>query len=331
VSFGALGTPVAAQVAATGLDGRSVGLATAALHAALGAGLVLALGRIAGGGLRVATALAAAAAFLLPALALAALAGPELPTLGGALLGGAAFALVLRRRGTRAPAPRGLAADLAPYLAVVALVLLTRLVPPLREALGGLRLSWELAGGFAWSMQPLAHPGTLLLAGLALSALATGRAGLLAPAFGAALRRLVPVALALGVMLLLARLMVHAGMIAALAQAAQGLGAAWPLAVPLVGVLGTFVTGSATASNILFSGFQNDAAVGLGLSPVAMAAGQGLGAAIGNAIAPHNIIAGAATVGLAGRDGAVLARTAGPVLAYALAAGALLLAWSALA
>jgi len=56
---------------------------------------------------------------------------------------------------------------------------------------------------------------------------------------------------------------------------------------------------------------------------VLLAATQGLGAAIGNAVAPHNIIAGAATVGLSGRDGEVLARTLMPVLAYAASAGAL--------
>ncbi|MCG6121214.1 MAG: L-lactate permease [Microvirga sp.] len=52
-----------------------------------------------------------------------------------------------------------------------------------------------------------------------------------------------------------------------------------------------------------------------------MAAAQGVGAAIGNAVAPHNIIAGAATVGLSGRDGEVLARTLGAVLAYAAGVG----------
>lgn len=61
--------------------------------------------------------------------------------------------------------------------------------------------------------------------------------------------------------------------------------------------------------DILFTDFQAATARALDLPVVLMAAAQGVGAAIGNAIAPHNIIAGAATVGLSGRDGEVLART----------------------
>jgi lactate permease len=59
-----------------------------------------------------------------------------------------------------------------------------------------------------------------------------------------------------------------------------------------------------------------------------MAAAQGAGSAIGNVVAPHNIIAGAATVGLVGREGAVLSRTLAPGLIYAAALGAL--TWAAL-
>lgn len=50
--------------------------------------------------------------------------------------------------------------------------------------------------------------------------------------------------------------MVETLLLAALPVAAQGLGDGWPLFSPLVGVLGTFVTGSATSSNILFTDFQ---------------------------------------------------------------------------
>ncbi|MCC5984482.1 MAG: L-lactate permease [Rhodobacteraceae bacterium] len=322
VSFGAVGTPALAQVAALGLDGAALAAATVALHALPALGLALAVMRLAcpGGmsGRALRLALLAAVCFIVPALALAALAGPELPTLGGALIGGAAFVALACGRGARL---RGWhLADLLPYLLIVALVLATRLISPVQGALAGLWLGWEW-DAFRGGLAPLYHPGTLLALGLAGAALATGRAGLLAPAIGAALRRLLPVALALLVMLALARLMVHGGLIGALAGAAAGAGALWPLLAPFIGVLGTFVTGSATASNILFTDFQAASARALDLPVLPMAAAQGAGAAIGNAIAPHNIIAGAATVGLQGRDGEVLARTLLPVLGYAGALG----------
>jgi lactate permease len=133
----------------------------------------------------------------------------------------------------------------------------------------------------------------------------------------------VPVAIALAVMLTLSRVMVHAGLIGELAATAALTGALWPLIAPMIGVLGTFITGSATASNILFTNLQLSAASDLSLSAVMMTAAQGFGAAVGNVVAPHNIIAGCATVGLAGREGDILRKTALPAL-LALAIGGLL-------
>ena len=109
-------------------------------------------------------------------------------------------------------------------------------------------------------------------------------------------------------MLALSRVMVHGGLIGALAEAAATTGAVWPLLAPLIGVLGTFVTGSATASNIP-SPSSSRGRGAAGPAAPALAAAQGFGSAVGNIIAPHNIIAGSATVGLVGREGAVLSRT----------------------
>lgn len=330
VSFGAVGTPTLTQVELTGLAPAALAGRIALIHAALAPGLLLLMVRLADEGplMRrdVLNAGVAAAAFLVPSVALAALAGPEVPSLGGALIGVALFVLFLRRRGEgRVPHLPALLPDLAPYGVILALVLVTRLVDPLGAALRSAAFAWSLEGGFTGRFEPLYHPGTLLFAGLVLGASMTGRAAMLRPALGAALVRLLPVALALGVMLALSRVMVHAGMIAALAEAAARTGGAWPVLAPAVGVLGSFVTGSATASNILFTDFQVSAARTLGLPEAPMTAAQGVGAAIGNIVAPHNIIAGSATVGLVGREGDILRRTALPCLLYVLAAGALTL------
>jgi lactate permease len=330
VSFGAVGTPTLVQVELTGLDPAALAGRIAALHALLGPGLLLLMLRLADEGpltrRDLANAAVAAAAFFLPSVALAALVGPEVPSLGGALAGAVLFLLYLRRRGEgRAPGLARLLPDLAPYLAILALVLATRLVGPLGEVLRAPALAWTLPGGFSGRFEPFYHPGTLLFAGLGIGALLTGRGRALGPALGAGFVRLLPVAAALGVMLALSRVMVHAGMIGTLAEAAAGTGALWPVLAPAVGVLGTFITGSATASNILFTDFQLSAARTLGLPEAAMTAAQGVGSAVGNIVAPHNIIAGSATVGLVGREGDILRRTATACLLYTLAAGALTL------
>jgi lactate permease len=57
--------------------------------------------------------------------------------------------------------------------------------------------------------------------------------------------------------------------------------------------------------------------------------GQGFGASVGNIVSPHNIIAGSATVGLSGREGAVLRATLPPCLIYA-GLGGVLVWWFAM-
>jgi lactate permease len=336
VSFGAVGTPLMAQVAASGVDALSLSGTSALMHATLGWTMALMVHRIAsqqGGTAGVIWPLGAAAAFLIPFTLIALYVGPELPTLGGALLGGAGFAWWLSQRGgTQAedgPDGRAVFTASLPYLILLALILASRLFPPLRELLQGITIAWTLPGGFTGSMQPLYHPGTLLLLGL-LAASAVRRTPLaeLGEAVRLAGSRMGSVLFALVAMLALARLMVHAGLIDALAMgAANALGGAWPALSPAAGALGTFVTGSATASNILLTEFQRATAEAIGVPALLVIAGQGVGAALGNIICPHNIIAGAATVGLVGREASLVLRLTLPAaLLYAALAGALLIA-----
>jgi lactate permease len=338
VSFGAVGTPVVPLLAAVAVDPRLLSLLTVGLNAAVGWALAALLFSAAAPDRTEERAswlwpMAAALLFFVPAAALAWFAGPELPTLGGALVGGVLFAALLRWRlaaaGDAAAEPAGRVwLAMLPYLLVLALILVTRLVPANAAWLQDIRIAWTLGDDFAGAMAPLYHPGTMLMLALLLAAalVRPGR-GALATSLSEAARRMPPVILALVAVLLLARLMVHGGMIEALARSAAGaLGANWPVAAPLVGALGSLVTGSATASNIILGDFQVAAAAAAGLAPLLPLAGQGFGAGIGNIVAPHNIVAGAATVGLVGREGEVLRRTIPICLACAAAGGAILLA-----
>jgi lactate permease len=274
--------------------------------------------------------------FVAPYTLLWAFVGPELPTLAGALFGGLLFIALLGRFGSAAadrPAGATVRASTvlkaaAPYLVLVSLVLLTRLVPDLRRPLQSFVLQWRMQGGFEGSMQPLYHPGTMLLLGFVVGALLQRTAvRTVASAVRSATRVLIPVAAALVAMLLLSRVMVHAGMTQALAlAAAAGAGGVWPALAPFVGMLGTFVTGSATASNILFTDFQRETALALELPIVGVIGVQGFGAAVGNMVCPHNVVAAGATVGLEGREGEILRSTLGIAALYA-GAGGLLALW----
>jgi lactate permease len=332
-SFGALGAPIFAQTDVSGISGNNIAPPTALLQASLAPLVVLSIVFIAGAGRfqakYAAWAIVAAICFVVPYLALATWVGPELPTLGGALAGGSAFAFILRRMHAQQSETldaRSLAIAGLPYAVLVGMILVTRLVPQIRDALRHIVLEWQLPGPFGGRVEPLYHPGTMLLAGFLFGGLLQGcKIADLAGAVIAAVRRLVPVAVALFAMLAIARLMVHAGMIEALAETATRTGRAWPLLAPSVGAIGSFITGSTTVSNILLTDLQQAAAARLGLPVLALVAAQGFGAAIGNCAALHNIITGAATVGLQGREGDILRKTGPICLGYLALGGALAL------
>jgi lactate permease len=215
----------------------------------------------------------------------------------------------------------------APYLILIALVVVTRLVPAVADPLNTVVLDWQLRGPFAGTITPLTHPGTLLVVAFLLGALVQRvPATTVKQALVTTLRQLVPVTIALVAMLVLARLMVRSGMTETLAEAAaDSTASAWPVIAPFVGVLGTFVTGSATASNVLFTDLQVATAEKLGYPTLTLLGAQNVGAAVGNPIAPHNIVAGGATVGLVGAEAPVMRGTILTVVGYAFLGGLLAL------
>lgn len=327
VAFGALATPLLTQATLTGVSPEALAWRTALLLAAVGP-LVLVTWRLLCpvGPLRPPMRMTALAlvAFLGPCAAIATFVGPELATLGGALLGLVLFMLV-GRRGRPSAEPRpSLKAVLWPFAVLVALVLVTRLVPPVSLALKALTMDWSLVDGrYHGSVALLLHPGTLLLLAFVVGGpLGGAQPSSLAEALGVASRRLAPVAASMVVMLGLSRLMLHAGLLEALeAGAVASVGRLWPAVAPSVGAVGSFVTGSATASNVLFGALQAETARTLGLSPEWVGAAQNVGAALGNVISPQNVIAGAVTVGATGDEGAVLRLTIPICLATLLLAG----------
>lgn len=108
---------------------------------------------------------------------------------------------------------------------------------------------------------------------------------------------------------------------------AQNVGAVWPFFAPSIGALGAFIAGSNTVSNLMFSLFQFGVATSLALPSALIVALQAVGAAAGNMIAIHNVVAASATVGLLGQEGNVLRKTIFPTAYYVALVG--LLGWLA--
>ncbi|MBF8450847.1 L-lactate permease [Aeromonas dhakensis] len=221
-----------------------------------------------------------------------------------------------------------------PYVALALLLVASRVSPEFKASLLSVSLAFtDLLGekGVSASIEPLYLPGGLLVLCALLATLIQARA--LAPlgrAVSESSRTLIGAGFVLIFTVPMVRIFINSGVNGAdlasmpvtTANFAAGLvGEFFPALSATIGALGAFIAGSNTVSNMMFSQFQFEVAQTLGVSTAAMLALQAVGAAAGNMIAIHNVVAASATVGLLGREGATLRKTALPTLYYLLATG----------
>jgi len=161
----------------------------------------------------------------------------------------------------------------------------------------------------------LGHPGTILLIACAGSVAIWWRTGVWsprawAPVWRGTVRQAWKSSPSVVLLASVAGVLVDSGMVRVVAQgAAAATGSAYPAIAPLVGALGSFITGSTTSSNALFSSLQADIAHLVGDRPADLLAGQLAGGNIGNSLAPVVIVLGLTAVGAARRAGDVLRMT----------------------
>ena len=221
-----------------------------------------------------------------------------------------------------------------PYLLVAALLVITRLSAlPFAGWLKAVEFKWV---GIFWtgidaSLQPLYLPGTVFIV-VSLIAVALHRmngVGVSA-AWGESFKTTAKasVALVFTVPMVQVFLNTDAGLAGyekmpiALANGVATLaGGAYPLLAPVVGGFGAFVAGSNTISNMMFSLFQFEVGIKIGVDATWMVALQAVGGAAGNVICVHNVVAASAVVGLTGREGDVIRKTLLVFVYYALTAG----------
>jgi lactate permease len=225
----------------------------------------------------------------------------------------------------------------SPYLVVAGVLVLTRLITPLKEFLAGVTVgpSDILGTGIGETLQPVYSPGgVFILACLVTYGLHRMDLRSIGEAWKVSASQLAGAAVALLFALPLVRILINSGpeyndtglgsMPIVLAEGASAItGTAWPILAPWIGALGAFVAGSNTVSNLTFSLFQFATAENIGANPERVVAAQAVGGAAGNMITVHNVVAASATVGLLGREGDVIRITIIPTIYYCLAAGAL--------
>ncbi len=112
-----------------------------------------------------------------------------------------------------------------------------------------------------------------------------------------------------------ASIMMDSGMTEILSENIVGFtGNAYTFAASAIGMLGAFITGSNTNSNIMFGALQESAALKLGLMPSLMCAVQSISASVGGAIGPTTTSLASATAGVSGEESKVYRYTLIPTL-----------------
>ncbi len=225
-----------------------------------------------------------------------------------------------------------------PYVLVGVLLVISRVFPAVGSALKAVVVNFpDLLGetGVSANFQPLYLPGGILVA-VVIATFFLHRMRL--QDLGKAVKESSSVLLSAGFVLLftvpMVRILINSGVNGAELSSmpilmarwvADSVGGVYPLLAPSVGALGAFIAGSNTVSNMMFSQFQYGVAHSLGISGAMMVAVQAVGAAAGNMVAIHNVVAASATVGLLGREGSILRKTIWPTLYYVLATGVIAL------
>jgi lactate permease len=153
----------------------------------------------------------------------------------------------------------------------------------------------------------LSMTGTAILVSalIAGTLLGAGPRAMLAT-YGRALRNTAPSLLTIAAMLSLGYLTRYAGVDATLGLAFAATGVMYPFFGTLLGWLGVAVTGSDTASNVLFGGLQKVTAGQLGLSPTLMAGANSAGGVMGKMIDAQSIVVASTATRWFGQEGLIL-------------------------
>lgn len=229
-------------------------------------------------------------------------------------------------------APMGLGMSFLPYVVLTVVALGTLTIPPLKEALGVVAVGMSFPAvetGFGVVNEatepyspfaPLTHPGTFLLLTSLVTWLVYRSRGYYEAwksdeeeegLWRGLLDEAVPASVPIIAFLVMARIMDHSGQneVLALGIAAVAPAYAFAFLSNAIGMVGAFMTSSSTSSNVVFSGLQQTVAELKDLPESTIIGAQSAGGAIGNAIAPANLVLGASTAGISGQEGDILRKT----------------------
>jgi len=164
------------------------------------------------------------------------------------------------------------------------------------------------------------HPGPILLLASFGALLAYHRLGqynkdTFNKAVQMTVKKCMPTTKSLTYLIVMALVMMDSGMTEKMAYTVTLLtGSFYVFFAPLIGVLGSFITGSNTNSNVLFGKFQYDIAMALKASPYLMCGVQSISGSIGVGLGPTTLLMSATAAGLNGHESDLYRKVLPPIL-----------------
>jgi len=207
---------------------------------------------------------------------------------------------------------------LVPYIIVIAVFSIAKLWGPVTTFLVGTdqKIEWPGLHGNVlsaagkpisstiYNFQWLSSPGSLLvLCGILVAICYRISPAVAAREYFMTAYKLRWAFLTVAAVLALAYVMNQSGQTLTIGNWIAATGAFFAFLSPVLGWLGTAVTGSDTSANALFSTLQQAAAERAGLDPTLLVAANTSGGVVGKMISPQNLTIAATAVGIPGREG----------------------------
>jgi lactate permease len=161
--------------------------------------------------------------------------------------------------------------------------------------------------GAVFAFTYLSYTGSGMLIAAIISGFMMGFSpGRMIRAYGETIRVVTYSLITISAMLAIGTLTRFSGIDATLGLAFAGAGVLYPFFGTLLGWLGVALTGSDTASNVLFGGLQKITSEQLGLSPILMGAANSSGGVMGKMIDAQSIVVASTATNWFGHEGTIL-------------------------
>lgn len=267
-------------------------------------------------------------AFFLPELILSMFVGPELAVVAGAILTMGTIVILAKKfpiddpefampshEGAKISTAKAINACLPFILIFIFLLFTSKLVPPINQFLMQFKSSVPIytgEGGVPYTFVWINTPGVLILLAAFIAGSKQGASfGSMFKLLAKTVNGLKFTMITIIAVIATAKVMGYSGMTNQIADTAvAATGTAYPLIAAFLGSVGTYITGSATSSCVLFGKLQVMASQAIGANETTqawVAAANATGACAGKMISPLTIAIGSAAIGVKGADAKLLA------------------------